>query len=187
MKKVTLILAALVMGFLVSSCTNKKDEVIKVFNTFFDSEMAALDSIDSPDACLDYYNGYEDRFNEFYAMLDKDFPIDENDEFIGFSKEDSDAAMDVYVTRINEWNEKLNTKCKDYYEPYISKLETLVYNLDEDMENGYEPTDEDIDNILSAYEDTDKYVDLASSYQYDRYEAIDQMVQEMFGLDEIEE
>lgn len=186
MKKFTLILGALVISFIMASCSNKKDEVIKVFNTFFDNEMAALNSVDNADACLEYTKASDARFVDLYTKLDKEFPITENNEFVNFSKADSEAAMKVYEDRMGQWENLMKSKSETYFEPYIAKLEELVYGLAENIEQEVKPADDIADQILAAYENTDKYVTIATEEQYQRYSDVDELVKVIFGLNEEE-
>ena len=185
MKKFTLILGALVISFIMASCSNKKDEVIKIFNNFFDNEMTALNSVDNADACIEYVKASDARFTDFFTQLDKEFPNDNNG-FKGFKTEDNEAAMKVFEDRMGKLQDLMKTKGETYFEPYIAKLEELVYGLAENIEQDVKPADDIADQILAAYENTDKYVDLASDEQYERYNTVDDMVKIIFGLNEDE-
>lgn len=187
MKKLTLVLGALIVTFMLNSCTNKKDAVIAVFNTFFDQEVAALNNVADADQFLSYLTAADERFNAFYEKLDKEYPIDENDAFIGFSKEDSEAAMKVYNDRYDAYETLKDTKAETMFEPYLAKLEDLVNGLADDLINEVEPADDIVDQIVAAYDDIEKYADLGSDDQADRFEETDELVRIIFGLDEEEE
>ena len=73
------------------------------------------------------------------------------------------------------------------FEPYLAKLEDLVNGLADDLINEVEPADDIVDQIVAAYDDIEKYADLGSDDQADRFEDTDELVRIIFGLDEEEE
>lgn len=186
MKKLTLVLGALIMTFMLNSCTNKKDAVIAVFNTFFDQEVAALNNVSNADDFLSFLTASDERFNAFYEQLDKDYPITENDEFVGFSKADSDAAMKVYNDRFDAFETLKATKGEELFEPYLTKLEDVVNGLADDLVNEVEPAEDIVDQILAAYADIEKYADLGSEEQAERFGETDDLVKLIFGIEEEE-
>lgn len=175
------------ISFVMASCSNKKEAAITAFNTFFDNEVTALKAVDNADAMLDYLNASDTRFSEFFDKMNKEFPLDENEDIIGLSKDDSDAAMKVYDDRLNAWAELREAKGGVFYEAYIAKLEDLVNGLAEDIINDVEPAADIEDQILAAYNDTDKYLELSTDEQYDRYNDIDELVQIIYGVEDEEE
>ena len=80
----------------------------------------------------------------------------------------------------------MKSKGESYFEPYIAKLEELVYGLAENIEEDVKPADDIADQILAAYENTDKYVVLSTDEQFERYNTVDDMVKIIFGLNEDE-
>ena len=184
MKKLSLVLGALVMTFMLSSCTNKKDAVIKIFNTFFDKEVASLNEVVNADQFLDFLTASEGRFNEFYAMLDKDYPINENDEFIGFSQDESEAAMKVYTDRLEAFEALRDTKGAELFEPIVVKFEDVVNGLVDDLLNERVVDENIVDEIQASYNEIDKYFALGSEEQVDRLYEVDDLVNTLFGDDE---
>lgn len=177
MKKVSLLLVALVMGFVLTSCENKKDTVIGLFNTFFDEEVAALNQVEDADAFLAYIDASDERFNNFYNMLDEKFPINEDEDFIGFSKEDSDAAMKVYSDRYDAYYAQREAKGSALYEPFIADLENLWDGDITDLLNSYESIEDIPDEVIAEadaklqekFDIAQKYVLLSNDEQFDRY------------------
>ena len=177
MKKLTLICGALVLGFFLSSCENKKETAINLFNTFFDEEIAALNQVEDADAFLAYFDAADERFSAFYANLDKQIPINEDDQIIGLSKEDSDAAMQVYEDRLAAYTEARDAKSAALYEPFIQDLEAYWDGPINDLLDQYDDVASIPDDVLNPILDTfeqkfdaaDQYVRLSSEEQYDRY------------------
>ena len=175
------------MSFVLSSCTNKKDAVISIFNNFFDQEVTALNNVADADQFLEYLTSADERFNAFYEKMDQDYPLTEDGDFANFSQEDSDAAMKVFDDRYDAYETLRDTKAETMFEPYLAKLEDLVNGLADDLINEVEPAEDIVDQILAAYDDIEKYADLGSDDQADRFNDTDELVRIIFGLDEDEE
>ncbi|MBR3710050.1 MAG: hypothetical protein IKM99_03705 [Bacteroidales bacterium] len=176
MKKLSLVLGALIMTFIMSSCANKKDAVIAVMNTFFNDEMTALNNVANADQLLEYIDAAEGRFNAFFEKMDKEYPITEDDEFIGFSKEDSDAAMQVYNDRMDAYLEARDTKGGEYYEPYLAEAETVLDELGQVMEpyDSFEDVPEELsaplmEKLYDKYNVAKHYVAMSTDEQFDRF------------------
>ena len=123
MKKVTLLLGAIVLGFMLTSCENKKANAINIFNTFFDEEISLLNKVEDADGWMAYYDAASERFDGFFDMLNEKLALDENDNIIGMSKADSDEAMNVYDTRMDDYLAQRDAKGAALYEPFITELE----------------------------------------------------------------
>ena len=164
MKKTVLVLMTLVAGFLLTSCGNsQKKKAIDMFNNFFDKEEAFLNNVNDADAMLEYYNASDARFTEFFAQLDEKFPINENDELIGFSKQDSDDVLAVYNKRLEQFKPLRATKASELVEPYLSDAENAFVNLLALYYDDEQPA-EDV-AIQAAQEFEEKY-NLAERYEY---------------------
>lgn len=68
MKKVTLLLGAIVLGFMLTSCENKKQTAVNLFNTFFDEELATLNKVEDADGWMAYYDAASERFDNFFNI-----------------------------------------------------------------------------------------------------------------------
>lgn len=176
MKKLTLVLGALIMSFMLSSCTNKKDAVIAIMNSFFDEEMTALNKVADADQLLEYIEAAEGRFDAFFTKMDKEYPITEDDEFIGFSKEESEAAMKVYNDRLDSYLETRDAKGEEYYEPYIAEAESVLDEIGELIEpyENYEDIPEDLyaplmEKLYDKYNVAKHYVAMSTDDQFDRF------------------
>ena len=123
MKKVTLLLGAIVLGFMLTSCENKKETALNLFNTFFDEELAQLNKVEDADGWMAYYDAASERFDNFFNMLNEKLPLDENDNIIGMSQTDSDEAMKVYDDRMDDYLAQRDTKGAALYEPFINDVE----------------------------------------------------------------
>ena len=179
------------VGLMLTSCENKKDMAINLFNTFFDEEATFLNQVKDADDFLAYYDAADQRFDEFYTMLGEKVPINENDEIIGLKKADSDEAMKVYNDRIDDYIAQRDAKSEVLYEPFIAELENYWDNTMVPMLDSYENADDIPDEVFypmydeleARFDVAEKYVRLSSDEQFDRfYEFYD-----LFYSDEEEE
>lgn len=183
MKKVTLLLGAIVLGFVLTSCENKKQTAVNLFNTFFDEELAQLNKVEDADGWMAYYDAASERFDNFFSMLNEKLPLDENDNIIGLKQADSDEALKVYDDRMDDYLAKRDAKGSSLYEPFISDLEGSFDNiiaLFDQYEKVEDVPDEAFDPLYEAFMEkfdvADQYVLLSDDEQYDRYMALYDMV-----------
>ena len=183
MKKVTLLLGAIVLGFVLTSCENKKQTAVNLFNTFFDEELAQLNKVEDADGWMAYYDAASERFDNFFSMLNEKLPLDENDNIIGLKQADSDEALKVYDDRMDDYLAKRDAKGAALYEPFISDLEGSFDNimaLFDQYEKVEDVPDEAFDQLYDAFMEkfdvADQYVLLSDDEQYDRYMALYDMV-----------
>lgn len=176
MKKVTLLLGALVLGFMLTSCENKKESAINIFNTFFDEELAQLNKVEDADGWMAYYDAASERFDSFFEMLNEKLTLDENDNIIGMSKADSDEALKVYDDRMDDYLAQRDAKGAALYEPFITDVEDSfmeILGLLDQYESAEAVPDEVFDPLYDKFVEkfdlADQYVLLSDEEQYDRY------------------
>ena len=176
MKKVTLLLGAIVLGFMLTSCENKKETALNLFNTFFDEELAQLNKVEDADGWMAYYDAASERFDNFFNMLNEKLPLDENDNIIGLSQTDSDEAMKVYDDRMDDYLAQRDTKGAALYEPFINDVENSfdeIVGLFDQYDNPDAIPDEVFDPLydkfMEKFDLADQYVLLSDDDQFDRY------------------
>lgn len=176
MKKVTLLLGAIVLGFMLTSCENKKETALNLFNTFFDEELAQLNKVEDADGWMAYYDAASERFDNFFNMLNEKLPLDENDNIIGLSQTDSDEAMKVYDDRMDDYLAQRDAKGAALYEPFINDVENSfdeIVGLFDQYDNPDAIPDEVFDPLydkfMEKFDLADQYVLLSDDDQFDRY------------------
>lgn len=176
MKKVTLLLGAIVLGFMLTSCENKKETALNLFNTFFDEELAQLNKVEDADGWMAYYDAASERFDNFFNMLNEKLPLDENDNIIGLSQTDSDEAMKVYDDRMDDYLAQRDAKGAALYEPFINDVESSfdeIVGLFDQYDNPDAIPDEVFDPLydkfMEKFDLADQYVLLSDDDQFDRY------------------
>ena len=191
MKKVTLLLGAIVLGFMLTSCENKKQSAINLFNTFFDEEISILNKVEDADAWMAYYDAASERFDNFFTTLNEQVPLDDDGNIIGLKQADSDEALKVYDDRMDDYLAKRDAKGSALYEPFISDLEGSfdeIMGLFDQYENVEDIPDEAFDplyeNFVEKFDLADQYVLLSDDEQYDRYLVLYDL---LYGDEESEE
>lgn len=191
MKKVTLLLGAIVLGFMLTSCENKKETALNLFNTFFDEELAQLNKVEDADGWMAYYDAASERFDNFFNMLNEKLPLDENDNIIGLSQTDSDEAMKVYDDRMDDYLAQRDAKGAALYEPFINDVENSfdeIVGLFDQYDNPDAIPDEVFDPLydkfMEKFDLADQYVLLSDDDQFDRYMVLYDM---LYGDEEEEE
>jgi hypothetical protein len=191
MKKVTLLLGAIVLGFMLTSCENKKETALNLFNTFFDEELAQLNKVEDADGWMAYYDAASERFDNFFNMLNEKLPLDDNDNIIGLSQTDSDEAMKVYDDRMDDYLAQRDAKGAALYEPFINDVENSfdeIVGLFDQYDNPDAIPDEVFDPLydkfMEKFDLADQYVLLSDDDQFDRYMVLYDM---LYGDEEEEE
>ena len=155
MKKLTAFFGAILLGFVLVSCNNNpKEDILKDIDTFFDQEVATLNAIEDADGMVAYLEAYDAKIDEFAQTLDNKYPVNDDNIFVGMSKEEDDAIMAHLDERYDGLWSIINEKGGKMMEPYIVNLETIVENLINDLTNDVNVDyDEVTSNILAAYDD----------------------------------
>jgi hypothetical protein len=190
MKKVTLLLGAIVLGFMLTSCENKKQTAVNLFNTFFDEELATLNKVEDADGWMAYYDAASERFDKFFNTLNEQIPLNDDGNIIGMSQADSDEALKIYDDRMDDYLAKRDAKGAALYEPFISDLEGSfdeILGLFDQYENVEDVPDEQFDPLydkfMEKFDLADQYVLLSDDDQYDRYLVLYDM---LYGDEEAE-
>ena len=191
MKKVTLLLGAIVLGFVLTSCENKKATAVNLFNTFFDEEISLLNKVEDADGWMAYYDAASERFDNFFNKLNEQMPLNDDGDIIGLNKADSDEAMKVYDDRLDDYLAQRDAKGAALYEPFISELEGSfedIMGLFDQYESVEAVPDEVFDPLydkfIEKFDLADQYVLLSDDEQYDRYLVLYDM---LYGDEEEEE
>lgn len=180
MKKVTLILGALVMGFLLSSCgESTKDKIYKDVDAFFVQKEAEIQGIDNADALLDFVTEM-DNYPEL-DLIDK--YVDAEGNITGLTEEEGDVLSDMMIQRREVYTDIETAKCNEMMEPLIVEYENIIASLYEDFEAGLSEASEDkMAQWESIYTQIDHYTTIIPNELYDRFREADDTFDYMFGL-----
>ncbi len=181
MKKFTLIIAAVVMGFVFASCSGPSKEVIlKEVNTFFTQAVNDVNAIDNAADLRNFVSTFSDKRSDFQDMLFEKFKV-EDDKFVGFSEEENAEIMGIISEKATEYNNAEYAKCGEIMEPYIAKYEeiaSILYGKYQAGESLDEALAADLDNALR---DIVQYADIVPEELATRFYDAQAMSDEMFS------
>lgn len=159
MKKLTVILAAMVMGFAMMSCDNtpKKEVITKAVDEFFTAAEQELTSISTGEEFMTHFTEFEERKNDFVQELFADY-IDEEGNIKGFSNEDMEAIQSFMYDRASAYNKVEAAKAAEFLEPAIATYEDAINALYEAVSQG-QPVEGLVDQFEAAENELALYAD----------------------------
>lgn len=157
MKKLTLILAAMVMGFMMTSCGGSvKDSLMKDVDNYFAQAEQKLAAIDNVDDFIAFAVSMNDR-SDFLDELDKKY----GDKTL--SEKDNDEVMDYIYDRATAYNKAEALKCAEFLTPIMDRFVKAVDALYTPFVNGDVPEEEVFyamyDEMDQAEDDVLKFAD----------------------------
>lgn len=184
MKKFTLIIAAVVMGFAFTACSGpSKDAILNEVSTFFNQAKTDIQAIDNADDLINFVTTFGDKKNEFLTSLSEKFEM-KDDQFVGFSEEENAEIMNKISEIATEYNQVEYAKCGEIMTPYIEKYDGIVKALNERFEAGEELPVEMVDQLKDAYSDITKYAEIVPEELANVFYADDDIVAKMFAQPE---
>lgn len=149
MKKITLAIAAIIMGFVMASCGTKvapSETIIKATQEFFDQAKTKLLSIQSAEDFLAFVNSFNNERDQFSQNLFADY-VDEEGNIKGFNEEELDELQNKLSDIATEYNKEEAAKAAEFLTPCIETYENAVNSLceaasNEDMEAFHKLTEE---------------------------------------------
>jgi len=181
MKKLTLIIATVVMGFAFASCSGpSKDAILNEVSTFFNQAKADVQAIDNADDLLAFVNSFGDKKNEFMNALAGKFEM-QDDKFVGFTEEENTEMMNKISEMATEYNNVEYAKCGEIVKPYIEKYDSVVKGMYEKFLAGEAITTEMKDQLTASIDDITKYADIVPEELANMYYADEKLVDTIFS------
>lgn len=123
MKKLTLILAVAVMGFVMASCSGSpKDAIMKDVDEYFSQAEQELAEITNAEDFLQFAEVMSDR-SDLIDLLDKKYGDKE------ISEEDNEIVQNYIYDRATAYNHAEAEKCAEYLTPLVDSFEAAVNQL----------------------------------------------------------
>ena len=159
MKKLTVILAAVVLGFVMMSCDNtpKKEVITKAVDEFFTAAEQELTSISTGEEFMTHFTEFEERKDDFVQELFADY-IDEEGNIKGISNEDMEAIQSFMYDRASAYNKVEAAKAAEFLEPAIATYEDAINALYEAVSQG-QPVEGLVDQFEAAENELALYAD----------------------------
>lgn len=149
MKKLTIILAAVVMGFVMTSCggsAKSKDAIMNDVNKYFAEAEEKLAAIDNVYDFLDFVEVMSDR-SDLTNMLEEKYGD------VTMTDEEQEELLDKMYDRATAYNEVEALKCAEYLTPAVDALEAAINNLYAKFQAGEALDDESVENFVDAFVD----------------------------------
>ena len=186
MKKITIILAAMVMGFMMTSCGGSvKDAIMKDVDNYFAQAEQKLAAIDNVDDFIAFAVSMNDR-SDFLDELDKKYGEK------SLSDEENDEVMDYIYDRATAYNKAEALKCAEFLTPIMDRFVKAVDALYTPFTEGNIPEEEVFyamyDEMDQAEDEVLKFADCENipDELIEQFSAAEDKRAEMFDSDEEE-
>ena len=174
MRKITLVIAAALMGLVVTSCGPSKEAILTEVSAFFTKAQTDIQAIDNADALKEFVTTFGDKKNEFMATLSEKFAMKDNN-FVGFSEEENTEIMGKIADLETEYNTVKTAKCGEILKPYIDRYHNVVAAMQEKANNQEAFPVEMLDEMKASSEDIKKYSDIVPEELATIFNADDQL------------
>ena len=131
MKKITLTIAVVIMGFVMTSCGTKvspTETILKTAQEFFDQAKAKLSAIDNAEDFLAFIDNFNTERDEFSQNLFADY-VDEEGNLKGFTEEEIGNLQPKLSDIATDYNKVEATKAAEFMAPIIERYENVVNAL----------------------------------------------------------
>lgn len=128
MKKFTLAIATVVMGFVMAACntTSPKETVMKATDEFFtQAEQELNETVVDAQGFMDFFNVMNLDKSEFLQNVMAPY-TDEEGNVKGFTEEEWNELQNYIYDRATAYNKVEGAKCAEYLTPAIERYEKAV-------------------------------------------------------------
>ena len=152
MKKLTLAITAVIVGFVMASCgnsTSPKETVMKATDEFFtQAEQELNETVVDAQGFMDFFNVMNLDKSEFLQNVMAPY-MDEEGNVKGFTEEEWEELQNYIYDRATAYNKVEGAKCAEFLTPAIEKYEQAVEALWTKYQ-AQEQLDEEILNAMNA-------------------------------------
>lgn len=160
MKKLTLIIAAMVIGFVMISCdtTNKKEIITKAVDEFFANAEQKLSTINTAEDFMLHFQEFKASKDVFVQELFADY-VDEDGNIKGFSEADLEEIKNYIFDRTSAYNKMEGAKAAEFIEPLLDNYEAAIDALAEAVS-----TDQPTDDLIEQFQNIEQELDFFGGY-----------------------
>ena len=186
MKKLATLVGAVILGFMVVSCStpNPTENILKEVGEFFSQAEAKLQAIDNPGDLMAFINSFAEEKDNFGANLDKKYGANEEGIYKGLNAEGMESLFNQISERATQYNKAEYAKCGEIMEPFIARIEKAVNALYENFQAGKDVDDSLVEEYLDGVNALSPYADIVPEELADRYYKVDSLMSEMFEVEE---
>ena len=186
MKKFTLAIVAVVLGFVMISCGDGQattENLKKQTDEFFSKAEQNLENVTNADEFLDFVAAFNEEKSSFAGVLFAGH-IDDEGNIKGFSEEQLNDIQNYIFDRATAYNQKEGAKCAEFLTPRLDKLEQSLNDLIDNVENYSDEQIQDlVEEVFGAYEDValfEDYDNVPTALQ-ERFHDLDDTMQALFA------
>ena len=197
MKKLTMIVAVVIIGFVMTSCGNKEKDLMNKANELYAQAETELNAIDNWDGFVTFFQNFKQKFDDFKASYSNLKLSQETQDFLSNKKEafdqmESQKAGELFAP-ILEKGEQFAKTIADYGLIYL-----IIYHVegvDENMIEGKirnslgvtsNASDEELEKAKENWINTTLGITLDASSE-EKNKAIEDWLRTSFYIDEPEE
>ena len=197
MKKLTMIVAVVIIGFIMASCGNKEKDLMNKANELYAQAETELNAIDNWDGFVTFFQSFKQKFDDFKAGYSNLKLSQETQDFLSNKKEafdqmESQKAGELFAP-ILEKGEQFAKTIADYGLIYL-----IIYHVegvDENMIEGKirnslgvtsNASDEELEKAKENWINTTLGITLDASSE-EKNKAIEDWLRTSFYIDEPEE
>ena len=162
MKKLTLAIAAVVMGFVMAACntTSPKETIMKATDAFFTQAEEEVQAIDKGEDFMAHFAQFEKDKAEFLQMTLADY-TDEEGNIKGFTEDEWNELQSYMYDRATAYNKVEGAKAAEFMEPIIANYENAINALCDAAGNVDE---EAFGKLVDNFQDAEEGLGLFADY-----------------------
>lgn len=137
MKKLTLAIFAVVIGFVMASCDNvsPKETIMKATDTFFTQAEEKLSTIENGEDFMAFFDAFKTDKQDFIQQAFADY-VDEEGNIKGISDSDMEEIQKYMYDRATAFNKVEADKAAEFLTPAIENYEAAINALYEAVATG---------------------------------------------------
>lgn len=163
MKKITLAIAAVVIGFVMASCGNSvspKETILKATEDFFTQAKTDLQTIDNAEDFLAFVNNFAQEKDVFIQNVFADY-MDEEGNLKGFTEEELTDLQTQLGDMATAFNKEEALKAAEFITPLVENYENAVNALYDAFGNVDEET---FHQLIENFEDAEAGLRVFEAY-----------------------
>lgn len=186
MKKFTLAIVAIVLGFGMISCNKSaaiRDAIITKADLFFTDGEQRLQATTNVEEFMDFVSTFNDERSEFSENIFDGY-LDKDGDIKGISDEDFINMTEAINAKIETYDKAEENKCVELMTRDMDRFENAFQTLieafeseDEDQVDAIENEFEEVLDVMAAWED----YEFMPENMRERYDAIEQRVADFFS------
>ena len=163
MKKITLAIAAVIIGFVMASCGNSvspKETILKATEDFFAQAKTNLQTINNAEDFLAFVNNFAQEKDTFIQNVFADY-MDEEGNLKGFTEEELTDLQTQLGDMASAFNKEEALKAAEFITPLVENYENAVNALYDAIGNADEET---FHQLVENFEDAEAGLSVFAAY-----------------------